>query len=181
MNAIAFEVVGSNGTTVPRRRSDLFLVPAPPRETLPAAQLIGDDEFILARRIFENAARPARSTLKREHAIARLRAIEHYKAGWDGEQGAAPRPRAVADAMTLLSNLTRDFSFSAAPEPDGAVELSIQTRAGRAVLVFEGDGNVAVFLRREDADYVCSELPVPRRIGADRELIGILQPFTDSP
>lgn len=168
MNARALEVIGSNGTTVPRRRRDWSLVPPPPRETL-------------ATQISEAAAPLVRSTLKRERAIARLRAIQHYKAGWDGEHGAAPRPRAVSDAMTLLANLTRDFSFSAAPEPDGAVELSIRTPAGRAALVFEGDGKVVVFVRREGADYVYTELQVPRRIGADRELIDTLQSFADSP
>src|SRR5262249_33703063 len=186
MSMQAFEIIGSNGTTVPRGRGDLFLVPVPPREVRPivrASSLVarGDDEFILARRASENAERPARSTLQREHAIARLRAIERYTEGWDGEHGAPPRPRAVADAMMLLANLTRDFSFSAAPEPDGAVELSMQVPAGRATLVFEGNGKAAVFIRREGANYVCTEYQLPGRIGADRELLNILQPFADAP
>jgi hypothetical protein len=81
----------------------------------------------------------------------------------------------------LLTNLTRDFSFSVVPEPDGAVELSTQAPAGRAVLVFEGDGDADVFIRATGASYTCTKIEIPRRIGVDSELLNLLQPFADSP
>lgn len=80
-----------------------------------------------------------------EEAIARLRSIERYAAGWDGERAAAPRQSAVNDAVALLTTLAEDGFFSVAPEPDGSIELSIQSGNHRAVLVFEGDGVINIY------------------------------------
>ena len=117
-------------------------------------------------------------TRLRDHTIARLRAISQYRAGWDGEAGLAPRREAIRDAIDLVAHLTREVEFQAAPEPDGAVHLTLHTDRGRAILVLEGNHRVNVYVCRGGGDYDDPiELNVPSRIGADQEVLKIIAPI----
>jgi hypothetical protein len=124
---------------------------------------------------------PSGSTVirRRDRTIARLRTISQYLPGWDGETGCAPRREAVDDAIDLVAHLTRELDFHAAPEPDGAVQLTIQAGGGRAILVFEGNRRVAIYLCRGEGEYDDDpvEVDVPARLGADQSLMSAIGPI----
>ena len=97
--------------------------------------------------------------------------------GGNGEQAAAPRPSAITDAINFVANLGLDPAFSAALEPDGAVELVLGSAGIRLVLVFEGDSKVHVHTRRPGQEMAHTERDIPTFIGNGEQIEQTLQSF----
>ena len=102
-----------------------------------------------------------RETTPRDLAISRLRLIEKFGAGWDGECASQPNRLAIQNAKSFVENILVDLPFSVSPATDGSVDLVVQIENGKVICSFEGDGKVGIFAvsQEETADPLEFDIP----------------------
>jgi hypothetical protein len=118
----------------------------------------------------DNRSDRARPTRKRDHVVARLRTLAKYGAGWDGDRAEPPTREAIDDAIDLVANLTMDVPFVPVPETQGAIELIVQGRDSKVILVVEGNRKVSVFANLNQDNASCEDFDIPMYIGAGKML-----------
>lgn len=84
-------------------------------------------------------------------ALAALWRLRSFGPGWDGYAALAPNKDAIQDAARWVRDAPEEVEYGVEAEPDGTVNLVVETDRTKLLLAFSGDGFAYVAERVDGA------------------------------